>query len=181
MSRRVLLENGEDFVISVTPIPRGILWPVITLIILESLVVKLAWISSAVREHEGVALVLVGALPALLVGTRVWRSRSHTITLTTQRIVSTRGVIARSETQVYLEEVTATHSRQSLGERLRRRGVVVLECSSREISLEAVRHPAALRRTIDRTRREDATSRSSPWQTWSRDADDESGGPIVNE
>lgn len=181
MSRGLRLEDNETLVISVTPIARGVLWPAITFIVLESLVVKLAWIFSFVHEREGVVLALVGALPGLLLVTRVWRSRSHKITLTNQRIFSTRGVLTRNETQMYLEEITATHSRQTLSERLRRRGVVVLESASGEISFEAVRHPAALRRTIDRARRENADSRTSSWQTWAIDVDEDSHGPITNE
>ncbi len=166
MSRRLRLENGEAPVISVTPAPIGLARPVALFVLLEGIVIWLATIWSILHRYEGTALVVAGVLPALVIGTRAWRWRSYKVTLTTQRLVIDGGVFARHSTQVNLGDVFATHADQTFAERLRRRGIVVLETSAGSFTLPAVRHPAALRRLIDRTRR-DLTSSSSPtWREW---------------
>ncbi len=170
MSRRVRLENGEAPVISVTPAPIGVARPVVLFVLLEGVLIWLATIWSPLHRYEGTALLVAGALPALVVSTRTWRWRSYKITLTTQRIVIEGGVLARHSTQVNLGDVFATHADQTFAERLRRRGIVAVETSAGTLALPAVRHPAALRRLIDRTRRDLASSGAPSWREWYDDS-----------
>lgn len=181
MSRRLHLENGEALVISVTPVPQGLAVPLVVFALLEGLVIWLATLWSLLHRYEGIALVTVGALPALVGATRTLRWRSHKITLTTQRVAIDGGVLARFSTQVHLGDVFATHADQSFAERLRRRGVVLLETSAGTVTLPAVRHPAALRRLVDRTRRDFASSTSSSWDQWFDDPRSEHRGPNLEE
>ena len=166
MSRRQRLENGEALVISVTPVPQGLVVPLTVFVLLEGVVIWLATLWSLLHRHEGIALAAVGVLPALVIATRTWRWRSHKVTLTTQRVVIDGGVLARYSTQVNLGDVFATHADQTFAERLRRRGVVLLETSAGTVMLPAVRHPAALRRLVDRTRRDHASATSPSWDEW---------------
>lgn len=169
MSRRLSLENGEALVISVTPVAQGLLAPLTLLILLEAVVIWGVPKWKSLHHYEAIVILVVGAFPALVLLGRSWRWRSHKITLTTQRIVITGGVLGRYTTELNLSDVFATHSTQTLSERLRRRGVVLLETQSGSVMLEPVRYPAALRRLIDRTRR-DATADGSPtWDQWFED------------
>lgn len=163
------LENGEAFVISVTPVATGIAVPMTVFVALEALIVWGALHWSVLHRHEAVVMLAVGLVPALVVATRSWRWRSHKITVTTQRVVVDGGVMARYSTQVHLLDVVATHADQTFAERLRRRGVVILETNAGSITLGPVRHPAALRRLLDRTRRDDAASQGQTWDDWFND------------
>jgi membrane protein YdbS with pleckstrin-like domain len=164
------LENGEAFVISVTPVAQGIVAPVALLILLEAAVMWVATKWTLLHQYEALTLLAVGIFPALVVAGRLWRWRSHKITLTTQRVMVDGGVLGRYSTQVNLGDVFATHATQTFVERLRRRGVVLLETHSGIVMLGPVRHPAALRRLVDRTRREGATSASQSWDEWFNDS-----------
>ena len=181
MSQRLRLENGEALVISVTPVPKGVAAPVVLFLLVEGLVIWLATLWSLLHRYEGIALVVAGILPALVMATRAWRWRSDKVTLTTQRVVIVGGVFARHSTQVNLGDVFATHADQSFGERLRCRGVVKLETSAGSVTLPAVRHPAALRRLVDRTRRGFASSQSPSWEDFFDDVDSEERGPEFEE
>ncbi len=171
MSRRLVLEVGEKPVISVTPVPRGLAAPALSLIVLEAIVVALAGRWGLLHRHEAVAVVTVGVIPALVVATRSWRWRSHKIFVTTQRIVVQGGVLARHSSQVNLSDVFATHADQTFGERLRRRGVVIVETSGGSVTLGPVRHPAALRRLVDRARRDGADPVRRSWDEWFHNPD----------
>jgi membrane protein YdbS with pleckstrin-like domain len=179
VSRRLRLENGEALVISVTPVARGLVAPAALFILLEALVMWVATKWTLLHHYEALALLAAGILPALVVAGRSWRWRSHKITLTTQRVLVDGGVLGRYSTQVNLGDVFATHATQTFVERLRRRGVVLLETHSGTVMLGPVRHPAALRRLVDRTRREGATSASQSWDEWFDDsAPDGQHGPL---
>jgi membrane protein YdbS with pleckstrin-like domain len=181
VSRRQRLENGEVLVISVTPVPQGLVAPFVIFVLVEGFVIWLAMQWSLLHRYEGIALAALGVLPALVIATRTWRWRSHKITLTSQRVVIHGGVLARHSTQVNLGDVFATHADQSFAERLRRRGVVLLETSAGTVTLPPVRHPAALRRLVDRTRRDDASSKSPSWDEWFDDPRSGHRGPDSEE
>lgn len=166
MSRRVRLEDGESLVISVTPVAWGLRAPVVSLFLLDALAVWLATRWSLVHRHEAIALGVLGVAPAVVVATRTWRWRSNKVTVTTQRVVIEGGVLGRHSTQVHFGDVVATHADQSFTERLARRGVVMLETRSGTVVIGPVRHPVALRRLVDRSRRECASSESGSWDQW---------------
>jgi membrane protein YdbS with pleckstrin-like domain len=166
VSPRLHLENGETLVVEVTPVAQGIIAPLSLVIVLEGLVIWGSTQWSFLHHREALALFVVGVLPALVILTRSWRWRSHKITVTTQRIIVEGGVLGRHSTQVNLGDVFATHADQSLSERLRRRGVVLLETHAGTVMLGPVRHPTALRRLVDRTRRDFSSSQSPTWDDW---------------
>ena len=166
MSRRFPLDSGETAVIAVTPVARGLLGPLAVLVTVEALVVWAGPRWATLHRHEALAMFALGLLPTLVLATRSWRWRSHKIVLTSQRVVIQGGVLARFSTQVNLGDVAATHADQSFAERLRRRGVVILETPAGSVTLGPVRHPAALRRRVDRTRRDGAVSSSRSWEEW---------------
>lgn len=155
------LEHGETLLISVTPVADGIVAPLSLLLLLEAVVVAVSMKWSFLHRYEGFAMALVGVLPGFVIATRSWRWRSHKITLTTQRVIIEGGVLARRSTQVNLGDVSATHADQTFSERLRRRGVVLLDMPSGTVMLGPLRHPAALGRLVDRARR-DLVTRASP-------------------
>lgn len=178
MSRRVRLEDGENLVISVTPVSRGLVVPAVVLVIVETLVGWLATKWSGLHHDEPVALLIVGVLPVLVLLTRTWRWRSHKIIVTTQRMVLEGGVLGRHSTEVNLIDVIATHADQSFAERLRRRGTVELETPLGTVMVGPVRHPAALRRLVDRSRRDAAAAAAQSWDQWFVEPDegDDRGG-----
>lgn len=166
MSRRLRLENGEMLLINVTPVAQGILAPLALLVLLEGSVIAATMKWSWLHHDEPVVIAIVGIVPALIVATRTWRWRSHTIAVTSERVVIEGGVLGRYSTQVYLSDVFATHADQTFTERLRRTGVVLLETAAGTVTLGPVRHPAALRRLVDRTRRDDAGSERTYRDEW---------------
>ncbi len=171
MSRRWRLDSGESLVISVTPVARGVVGPFLSFVLIEGGVTALATQWGLLHRYEGIALLFVGFIPALLLFTRTWRWRSHKITVTTRRVLIEGGVLSRYSTQVNVSDVVATRVEQSLAQRLRRRGAVVVDTSSGSITLPIVRHPAALGRLIDRTRRDEASADSRSWDQWFADPD----------
>jgi len=172
VSRRRRLEDGEALVISVTPVPRGLLAPAALFVLLEGGVVWLAMHWRFLHRYEPVALIAVGLLPALVLATRSWRWRSHKITLTTHRIISEGGVLGRYSTEIHLADVITARADQTLAERMRRRGMVTLETTSGAVVLGPLRHPMALRRLVDRCRRDLARRESRSWQEWFEDPSD---------
>jgi len=169
VSRRLRLENGETIVISVTPVPQGLLAPAALLVVVEALVVWLATLWSLLHRYEAAVLFALGVMPALVIFTRSWRWRSNKVILTTQRVLVEGGVLGRHSTQVNLSDVFATHSDQTFLERLGRRGVVLLETRSGTVMLGPVRQPAALRRLVDRSRRDHAAPEVPSWDEWFND------------
>jgi len=169
VSRRPRLESGEELIIVVTPVARGLVGPLLVLVALEGLVIWGAPQWSTLHRVEAIVLAVVGVGPALVVAGRIWRWRSHRITVTTWRVVREGGVLARSSSDVYLSDIGATHADQSLWDRVRRRGVVLLETRAGTVVLGPVRHPASLRRLIDRTRRDYASPEDVSWEDWLRD------------
>ena len=179
MSQRLRLENGETLVIRVTPVAEGLVVPIFSLVVVEGLVIWLATHWSQLHHYEAMVLFVVGLGPALVVATRSWRWRSNKVTLTSQRLVVEGGVLGRHSTQVYLGDIVATRAAQTFIERLRRRGVVTLETRAGTVTLGPVRHPAALRRLVDRSRRDLASPVARSWDEWFDDPyrDDDPRGP----
>ena len=168
MSPRLRLEEGEATVISVTPVAEGLLGPLIVLVLLEGVIIAFAPKWSLLHHYEAFVILVVGFVPALVIVGRSWRWRSHKVIVTTRRVVMYGGVLSRYSTEIDFREIVATHATQSWRERVRRRGTVLLDLPSGTVALPPVRQPAALRRLIDRTRR-DASSASRDWEQWLHD------------
>ena len=152
MARRLVLRENEVRVISVTPVGRGLVRPVLAVITALVAVQYGAGHWSFVHAHRLLFdLVLVG--PGLVVVlTRIWRWRSHKVHVTSDRVMVEGGVARHFQTSYELREVIATRVEQRVHERLSRRGTVLLETASGSIFVGRVRHPAALCRLIDRER-----------------------------
>lgn len=152
MSRRGQFREGEVRVISVTPVSRGVVRPVlITLTTLALIVEGSSRFSVVHRFEDWLALIFVAPL-ALVTLTRIWRWRSHKVHVTNDRVIVEGGVLRHQRTSIEMRDVLATRVDQRVSERLTRRGYVYLETMAGPIAVGFVRHPAALCRVIDAER-----------------------------
>ncbi len=138
---------------SVTPVARGVLGPlIVTAAALTGLVlIANTW---SWPRHHAVLLSLVVIIPAAVLGGRLLRWQSHKIVVTSQRIIERGGVLRRRLVSFELIDIHATHLDQRLLERMARRGFVVLEMGGGTVVLERVRRPDALLRVIDHQRQQ---------------------------
>ena len=152
MGRTEQWREAEAHVITVTPVARGVVRPVLASLAIALLVQLGALHWPYLHRHEALALLLLVGPAFMIVVTRTWRWRSHKIHVTNQRIVVQGGVAHRFRTSVELDDVVATRVEQRVRERMTRRGVVLVETAGATMHLGRVRHPAALLRVIDRER-----------------------------
>ncbi len=147
-----MLREGEVRIISVTPVARGLVRPLLLALVAAALVVGGAQHVSLIHQHKWpLALVFVGPF-ALVALTRAWRWRSHKVHVTNERLVLEGGVLRHYRSSIELSDVIATRVDQRVTERLSRRGLVVLETSAGPMVVGKVRHPGALCRLIDAER-----------------------------
>lgn len=147
-----MLREGEVKIISVTPVSRGVVRPLLIVGAAIVLVVEGSVHISFVHHHESlIGLIVVGPL-VLVTLTRMWRWRSHKLHVTNERIVVEGGVLHHQRSAIELRDVVATHVDQRVTQRLTRRGSLVLETAAGPVVLERVRHPSALCRLIDTER-----------------------------
>ncbi len=159
MARETLWRDGEDRIVSVTPVARGILRPsAVTVVDAAAIEVLAHYWSWMHREARWALLILV--VPALvLVATRTWRWRSHKIHVTSERIVTEGGVARRYRQSVELSDVLVVRVEQGVRDRVIRRGTIYLETAAGTVSLGRVRHPSALVRLIESERAATITQR----------------------
>lgn len=152
MASESFWRDGENRVISVTPVARGLVRPALAGVAAIALVVFLAREWTWARHEQGwLLLVMVG--PALLVlATRTWRWRSHKVHVTSQRVVVEGGVIHRVRSSVELGDVLVVHVEQRVRDRVARRGTIFLDTAAGSVLLGRLRQPAALCRLIERER-----------------------------
>jgi membrane protein YdbS with pleckstrin-like domain len=149
MGKKFAWRNGEQRVISVTPVARGLLLPVLATIIAAALIEYGAGHVQFLRSIH-LILLLVFVVPCLfVVATRTWRWRSHKVHVTNQRIIVEGGVLHHQRSEVDLRDVLATRISQRFRERLTRRGTIALETRAGTMGLGVVHHPSALCRLID--------------------------------
>ena len=152
MSRRLVMREGEVRVISVTPIVKGVIRPMLYTVAVAALIIVGAQHLHLVHRYEAVLLwVVVGPFAALTL-TRVWRWRSHKVRVTNQRVIVEGGVLHHWRSMIELRDVVATHIDQRVSERLVRRGRLWLETTGGAFLVGTVRHPGALLRLIDAER-----------------------------
>jgi membrane protein YdbS with pleckstrin-like domain len=147
-----MLRDGEVQIITVTPVARGIVRPLLVAVVMIAAVIFGAKHVHFIHQHEMLfGLILAG--PFLLVTlTRVWRWRSHKIHVTNDRIILEGGVLGHQRSTVELRDIAAIRVDQRVSERLTRRGVIFLETIAGTIFVGKVRHPGALCRLIDAQR-----------------------------
>ncbi|MBW4078248.1 MAG: PH domain-containing protein [Acidobacteria bacterium] len=152
MSRKVVWRYGEERVITITPVARGLIVPVLATALVITLI-ELATMHVRFLYSVRAVLWLVLVVPCLfVVATRTWRWRSHKVYVTNQRVIVKGGALQHHRGEVALHDVVATQVDQRFVERLSRRGFVTLETREGAMHLGLVRHPSALCRLIDRER-----------------------------
>ena len=138
-------------VISVTPVARGLVRPLLSLVTAVVLVHYGARLHF-IHEHESLALLITAGPCVLVVLTRIWRWRSHKIRITSERVVVEGGVLSHYRNSLELRDVIAIRIEQRFVERMARRGSVILETSAGPVDIGRVHHPAALCRLIEAER-----------------------------
>ena len=152
MGRKVVWRYGEERVISITPVARGLTVPVLATV-LAVVLIQLGTSHVHILHSVRTVLWVVLVVPCVfMVATRTWRWRSHKVFVTNQRVIIKGGVLQQHRGELELRDVLATRVDQRVRERLIRRGVVTLETRGATMSLGLVRHPSALCRLIERER-----------------------------
>jgi hypothetical protein len=104
-------------------------------------------------QRDRVIAIAVAALPGLAVWCgRYWRQRGHRVHLTSERVVATRGRRPHRDISVRLDTVARLEVRQTLRERVARRGHVVITTSAETIVMGALRRPEVFVRVVERRR-----------------------------
>lgn len=152
MSRRDIWREGEVRVISVTPVSRGVIRPLLLTITTLAIVIEASGRYSFVHRVEDWLLVILVVPLAVVTATRVWRWRSHKVHVTNDRVIVEGGVLRHQRTSIDLRDVLTTRVDQRLRERFTRRGYVYLDTKVGPIPVGLVRHPGALTRLIDAER-----------------------------
>lgn len=152
MGRKIVWRYGEERVITITPVARGLVAPILVTVLLALVVQFTTSHFHFLHATRGVLwLVLVGPC-AFVVATRTWRWRSHKVYVTNQRVIIKGGALQPHRGEVELRDVLSSRVEQRVRERLTRRGFVTLETRAASVNLGLVRHPSALCRLIDRER-----------------------------
>jgi len=146
------MREGEVRIISVTPIVKGVVRPLLYTIAVVALIVFGSQHLHLVHRYEAALLWIVAGPFALVTLTRVWRWRSHKVRVTNQRVIVEGGVMHHRRSMIELDDVVATHIDQRVSERLVRRGRLWLETTGGSFLVGTVRHPGALLRLIDAER-----------------------------
>jgi uncharacterized membrane protein YdbT with pleckstrin-like domain len=149
MSRRMDWRDGEESLVSITPVAEGLFRPFLSLVTAIVLVQFGASHVRFIHQHEWL-LYLIFAGPCTLVFlTRMWRWRSYKVRVTSERIIVEGGVTGHFRSSVELHDVFSSRVEQRVTERIMRRGSVILETAGGTMDTGQVRHPAALCRVID--------------------------------
>ncbi len=143
------MRDGEERIVSVTPVSRGVLRPAVLALALAATVRYLVDTVHGLAHFQLMIAVVVVGPPVLVVAARMWRWRSHKIHITSHRVIVEGGVARRIRTGIDLRDVIAVRAVRGLGDRLTARGEVVLETAAGPWVVGRVRHPAALVRLIE--------------------------------
>ncbi len=152
MSWREPLREGEVNIISVTPVSRGVVRPLLLTVTTLAIVLEASSRFSFVHDAEGWLLLILVAPMAVVTLTRTWRWRSHKVHVTNDRVIIEGGILRHHRAAIELVDVMATRVDQRMSERLTRRGYVYLDTAAGPIPVGLVRLPGALCRLIDAER-----------------------------
>jgi membrane protein YdbS with pleckstrin-like domain len=141
--------EGEEGLISITPVAVGLFKPVLSLVTAVVLVQLGANHVHFIHQHEWIFLLVLAGPCLVVLLTRAWRWRSYKVRVTNERVIVEGGVARHFRTSIELRDVITSRVEQGFYERLVRRGSVSLETSAGTINIGCVRHPAALCRLID--------------------------------
>jgi len=188
---RRLLTDDEEVVVELRPHWSYLGWPLIVTVA----VVALAMVVAVSYPHASVwvlyvMLVLV-AVTALWLSSRLVRWFASSLTVTTYRIVQRSGVISRHGLELRLERVNQLSYNQSLADRLLRTGELLIEVGGDTgvVVFDHVPRPAAVQSVVTEQitamrRRADAWSSAVPemWdptEHWPTGDTPASGIPVV--
>jgi len=149
MGRRLVWREGEESLISVTPVSQGLLRPLLSFVTAIALVQYGARHFHFIDAHEWLLFLILGGPCLLVFLTRTWRWRSYKVHVTNERIIAEGGVVRHFRSSIELQDVIASHVEQGVTERFLRRGSVLLDTPIGTLDIGRVRHPAALCRLID--------------------------------
>jgi hypothetical protein len=149
MGRRLVWREGEESLISVTPVSQGLFRPLLSFVTVIALVQFGSRHVHVIDTHEWLLFLILGGPCLLVFLTRTWRWRSYKVHVTNERIVAEGGVARHFRSSVELQDVIASHVEQGVTERFMRRGSVLLDTPIGTLDIGRVRHPAALCRLID--------------------------------
>lgn len=152
MARHTDWREGESRVISVTPVARGLVPPALTAAVVAAIIQFGALHWHPLHRFEALFLLVLVGPSLLVVATRSWRWRSHSVHLTDERVVMEGGVAHRTRSAVELRDIVAVHVEQSVRDRVSRRGTVFLDTTGGAVMVGRLRHPAAFCRLVDRER-----------------------------
>ena len=152
MSWREPLREGEVKIISVTPVSRGVVRPVLLTVTTLAIVLEAASRFSIVHRAESWLLLILVVPLAIVALTRTWRWRSHKVHVTNDRVIIEGGVLRHHRISIELVDISATRVDQRMSERLTRRGYVYLDTAAGPILVGLMRLPGALCRLIDAER-----------------------------
>ena len=157
---RLRLDEDETRVVAVTPVARGVAAPLLLIALWSVATAYGARHYSLVHRVDALLVGLVVVPSIVVLASRTWRWRSHKIHVTSKRIVVEGGVVHHFRSAIALRDVLATRVEQSWGERLVRRGSIVIDTPTGAVLVSRLRHPGALCRLIDAQR---AVSQREQW------------------
>jgi uncharacterized membrane protein YdbT with pleckstrin-like domain len=149
MGRRLVWRDGEENLITVTPVAVGLFRPFLSLVTAVALVQYGAGHYMFVHQHEFVLFLILTGPCLLVLLTRTWRWRSYKVRVTNDRVIVEGGVVRHFRSSIDLTDVIASRVDQRVKERLMHRGSVWLETPAGTMDIGRVRQPAALCRLID--------------------------------
>lgn len=157
--KRIDWQDEEIFLLSVGPVPFGLLGPLFSLALALFLFVTGMRYVSLVKEHAMIFGAILLLPTSFVVATRAWRWKSHRVVITSMRVVVRSGVLRRRLVTVYYDRLLGVHSQRRVRDRLVRQGGVTLETDEGPMYLGRFRHPDSLIRMIQHQR--DAFARDS--------------------
>lgn len=148
----------ETVVVVVSPVAQGVLGPLLATALIIGVVASAAHVWTWPRAHDWALAVL--AVPTfLLLCARSLRWWSQRVTVTSDRVIETAGVLRRRLTSVEFASLGAVHVHQERWDRVLRRGSVVLEVVNDPVVLHRVRRPDVFVRVVESVRHPIAPSR----------------------
>ena len=149
MGRKLVWREGEECLISITPVAQGLFRPLLSFVTAIALVQYGARHVHFVDRHEWLFFLALGGPCLEVLLTRTWRWRSYKVRVSNERVIVEGGVAHHFRSSIELQDVIASHVGQSVTERLTNRGGVLLDTPLGTMDIGRVRHPAALCRLID--------------------------------
>src|SRR5665213_2892013 len=149
MSRRMIWRDGEENLITITPVAERLLRPLLSLVTAVVLVQYGAGRVHFIHQHEWLLLLILAGPCLVVVLTRTLRWRSYKVRVTNERIIVEGGIAHHFRSSVELRNVMSSRVEQRLADRLLQRGSVLLETPAGTMDIGRVRHPSALCRMID--------------------------------